>query len=430
MKRITIIAVCALAIGMARAESFETASSAVANMKIGWNVGNSLDSNSGDTDNMWIEQWTNCTPADYETAWGQPQTTQALIHMFKEAGFNAIRVPVTWYPHIDEDAVINEDWLERVTEVVDYVIDEGMYCIINVHHDTGSSNTHWLIADGDTYAEVKDKYEKLWTNIATAFIEYDEHLLFEAYNEMLDSYNSWCFASFATDNSYDSSVASDAYTAINNYAQSFVSAVRATGGNNAERNLIVNTYAACSGEGTWNSHLSDPLTQLTIPTDDATDHIAAEVHVYPTITSGLSTAVSSVTQCFGSIKTNLVSKGVPVIIGEWGTSGLDSDYTNYQSDVVSFAEQFVALAKEYGYATFMWMMLSDGDDRSVPQWSCEDLKDAVVKGYYGEEGYVSAVSSVTVDKEDDGAYYDVAGRRVASPEKGIFFRNGQKYLFR
>ena len=80
-------------------EGYETSWSAVANMRLGWNLGNTLDSNSGDTSSMWIEKWTDRSPTAYETAWGQPVATRELIHMFKEAGFNAIRVPVTWYPH-------------------------------------------------------------------------------------------------------------------------------------------------------------------------------------------------------------------------------------------------------------------------------------------------------------------------------------------
>ena len=82
------------------AQEFESATSAVTNMRVGWNLGNTLDSNSGATDNMWIEKWSARNPSDYETAWGQPVTTEATIKMFKEAGFNAIRVPVTWYPHM------------------------------------------------------------------------------------------------------------------------------------------------------------------------------------------------------------------------------------------------------------------------------------------------------------------------------------------
>ena len=192
-------------------EGFETSFSAVANMRIGWNLGNTLDTHSGAVDNMWIESSTNRSSSAYETGWGQALTTKALIHMFKKAGFNAIRVPVTWYPHFGSVTVkdnvwdkstwrgygINKEWMARVKEIIGYVLDEGMYCIVNVHHDTGAATTTWLTADVAEYNKYQQRYEELWTRIANEFTDYDDHLLFEAYNEMLDPYNSWCFASMS-----------------------------------------------------------------------------------------------------------------------------------------------------------------------------------------------------------------------------------------
>ena len=174
--------------------------------------------------------------------------------MFKDAGFNAIRVPVTWYPHMGvkvndlnwdlsawNPTQVDAAWMARVKEIVDYVVNNGMYCIINVHHDTGAATTAWLRASTDNYNKYKDTFEDLWKQIATEFKDYDEHLLFEGYNEMLDKYDSWCFASFAAPGQYDATSAADSYKAINQYAQSFVNAVRATGGKNAYRNLIASS---------------------------------------------------------------------------------------------------------------------------------------------------------------------------------------------
>ena len=127
----------------------------------------------------------------------------------------------------------------------------------------------WLIADDGVYKKERSRFEALWTQIAEEFRDYDEHLLFEGYNEMLDTQRSWCFASFAANGGYNASIAKSAYSGINSYAQSFVDAVRATGGNNAQRNLIVNTYGSCSGSGTWSSHLQDPLKQMKLPEDAA-----------------------------------------------------------------------------------------------------------------------------------------------------------------
>ena len=211
----------------ALAQEFESATSAVKNMRVGWNLGNTLDANSGSTTNMWIEKYTQRKTSDYEKAWGQPVTTEALIKMFKDAGFNAIRVPVTWYPHMgvvnnelnwDIDSwtptKVDEKWMARVKEIVDYVINNGMYCIINVHHDTGAATTAWIRANTANYNKYKDTFEDLWTQIATEFKDYDEHLLFEGYNEMLDSYGSWCFASFAAPGQYDAESAADSYEAV------------------------------------------------------------------------------------------------------------------------------------------------------------------------------------------------------------------------
>jgi aryl-phospho-beta-D-glucosidase BglC (GH1 family) len=213
-------------------DPFESAAEAVLNMGAGWNLGNTLDTNSGDTNNMWIEAWTSRTPKDYETSWGQPETTRELIHMFKEAGFGVIRVPVTWYPHMgtitlhDQNkwnpatwtgTTVDPQWMARVKEVVDYVINEGMYCILNVHHDTGSAPTAWIRASEDGFNAAKDRYEVLWQQIAITFKDYGEKLLFESYNEMLDQYDSWCFASFAAPGNYDADVARGAYNAIYSY---------------------------------------------------------------------------------------------------------------------------------------------------------------------------------------------------------------------
>lgn len=383
-------------------EGYETSWSAVSNMRIGWNLGNTLDSNSGDTSNMWIEMWSDRSPSAYETAWGQPLATRELIHMLKESGFNAIRVPVTWYPHYGNVIVnnltwdkstwtgydINSAWMSRVKEVVDYVLAEGMYCILNVHHDTGASTTAWLVADETTYQNTKYRFETLWTKIATEFKDYGDRLLFEGYNEMLDPYNSWCFSSFGTSNGYDESVANSAYRAINKYAQSFVNTVRSTGGNNSNRNLIVCTYGACCGEGSWNSHLSEPLTNMQKPSDTVEDHIIFEVHSYPDI-SDLNYVKSNINTMLTRLDNYLIKKGAPVIFGEWGPSDSNEDaYHTLHDNLLSFASYFVEQAKALGIGTFYWMGLTDGNDRSVPRWSQEDLKEAIVRGYYGEAGYI------------------------------------------
>ena len=369
-------------------DAFESAGQAVLNMGAGWNLGNTLDSNSGDLDNMWIEAYTSRTPKDYETAWGQPEATRALIHMFKEAGFGAIRVPVTWYPHMGTITLHNQNqwdpstwsgtevdpaWMARVKEVVNYVIDEEMYCILNVHHDTGAGSTAWLIASVDGFDAAKTRYQALWKQIANQFKDYGPKLLFESYNEMLDPYDSWCFASFATPDRYDATVATSAYNGINSYARLFAETVRATGGNNAYRNLIVNTYGACSGDGTWNSHLSEPLTQMALSEEPG--HIAIQVHSYWDATQ-FNSQKADIDRLFTNLDTHIVKRlGVPVIIGEWGGS-TEGDDPN-----VRFASYFSQKAKAAGIAAFWWMGLSDGQDRSLPAWTMPKTKDAILQPY-------------------------------------------------
>jgi len=405
MKRILLMAAALLCLtGVAKAQNFETATEAIANMGVGWNLGNTLDATSGKSQDLTSEIY-----------WGQPYTTPELMVMMKEAGIGAIRVPVTWYNHMDTSGKVDAAWMSRVKEVVDYVISQGLYCIVNVHHDTGDG-TQWLHATSATYSSTRNKYESLWKQIAETFKDYDQRLLFEGYNEMLDKYNSWCYATYNTSSRYIAADAKDAYDAINNYAQSFVNAVRSTGGNNAKRNLVVNTYGACCGSGTWNTHLKDPLTEMKLPTDVAgTGHIIFQVHSYPAIatesggvvTNRSMTAIKAeIDDMVTALKTNLVAKGAPVIIGEWGTSNVDSKVTDYdgrRSHMMAFVDYFIKTMKANGIGTFCWMGLSSGAYRSMPAFDQPDLAQQIVKSYYG-----SCDAYVYPTKEDFDIDYTVA----------------------
>lgn len=321
----------------------ETAAQAVLNMKIGWNLGNTLDSNSGEV-NGWIEKYTDRSPKAYETAWGQPQATQALMHKFHDIGFNAIRVPVTWWPHVDKDTVVNTAWMNRVEEVVGYVLNEGMYCILNVHHDTGSSSSSWLRADLKHFDAINARYVKIWKQIAERFNKYGDHLLFESYNEILDTAGTWNYPKDAT-----------AYKAVNQLAQSFVNTVRATGGNNWQRNLVVNTYCAGNG-GTWGNS-NEVLSQFAVPADVVQNHIAVEVHSYnpwdwdKNHGKWTTSCESDMSAMMGRLNTYFVSRGVPVIIGEYGAMNIDTTAID-QAEGVKYATSVVSKAKTLSIATF------------------------------------------------------------------------------
>lgn len=396
MKHYLLLSLFAASSLTLQAQITETATEAVKNMGVGWNLGNTLDANAASGTNIDLASYWGQQDLNSETYWGQRKTKPELMTMMKNAGFGAIRVPVTWFNHMDKDGNVDKEWMKRVHEVVDYVIDNNMYCILNVHHDTGAgsdSQKHWLQADEQVYEKVKDKYEKLWKQIAEEFKDYGKELLFEGYNEMLDPLNSWCFASFAASGQYNATVATSAYNAINKYAQSFVNTVRATGGNNESRNLIVNTYAAANGSGTWNAHLTDPLTKLNMPEDKTKGHIIFEVHAYPTIVNDNGTPKSSSTvkkEIDDMIKTlndKLVSKGGPVIIGEWGSSNVDksgeTDYDLHKTEFFQFVDYFVQQTKAAGMGTFYWMGLTDGLYRTQPAFHQADLAERIAKAYHG-----------------------------------------------
>lgn len=204
------------------------------NIKIGWNLGNSLEATGG------------------ETAWGNPATTLAMIDKIREMGFNAVRIPCAWDQYLSDETTyeIKSSWLSRVKEVVDYCMQNDLYAILNIHWDGG-----WLENDiPNGYSEeVNNKQKVLWTQIATYFRDYDEHLLFAGCNEP---------------NVEDE----DDMATLLKYEQTFVDAVRATGGKNVYRNLIV------QGPSTDIDKTMQYMTSL--PVDMTPDRLSVEVHYY------------------------------------------------------------------------------------------------------------------------------------------------------
>lgn len=346
----------------------ESAVEAVKKMGLGTNFGNCMDVVA-----MWLNM-NNNSVTEFEKGWGQEPTTKPMVDFLKKEGFGAVRIPVTWFQHIKDDGTVDEAWMNRVQEIVDYVVDNGMYCILNVHHDTGADNDeykHWIKADVDNYNANKGKFEKLWTQIAARFKDYDQHLIFEGFNEMLDANSNW-----------NNPANNNSYKGLNAYAQSFVNAVRATGGNNTTRNLVVNTYAAACGE--------EVLKNLTIPTDKVSGHIIVEVHSYSPwdwFSKGVwdQSCSNEMKSIFTRLNNYFVSKGIPCIIGEYGTHGSKAVSKNSTaSEIKAAADQaadIVKQAKAYGIATFYWMSIFDGKDRTIPQWTLPTVVDAMKKAY-------------------------------------------------
>lgn len=380
MKQILLLACGLLMSFSAQAQSFENAKDAVKNMGVGWNLGNTLDANDAS------KTWT--TTEQHETCWGQPVTKPELMKMMKEAGFNSIRVPVTWYQEMDSEGNVNEAWMNRVKEVVDYVIDNGMYCILNVHHDTGDGNTHWIHASSTNYNKNKAKFEKLWKQIAETFKDYDQHLLFEGYNEMLDDNNTWNEPKNKT----------DGYKAINDYAKSFVTTVRNSGGNNASRNLIVNTYSASS----------TPNAMENLDKPENSNHIIFQIHSYPNWQTK-SNAKNEIDNLISNIKAKLIDRA-PVIIGEYATFTTwpsDIDYYAKDKEVALYAMDYlIKKTKENGIGTCYWMGLSDGSYRDMPAFHQADLAQTLIKAYYGSIAEYKYPTSEDFDITYDITYND------------------------
>lgn len=311
----------------------------VKKINIGWNLGNSLE------------------VPDNETGWGNPKTTKALIDAVKNAGFNAVRIPCAWDSYADQTTYeISAAWLARVKEVVDYCIDNGMYTIINIHWDGGWLEEHPLYS----YQEAVNKKQKAyWEQIATYFRDYDEHLLFAGTNEVHANYNE---------------PTTEHNTVQMSFNQAFVDAVRSTGGKNAYRNLIIQSY---------NTNIEWAVKYLKMPTDVVANRLILETHYYnpwdfcgqKSSESGVKfhwgkeggyTGVSSYGQednvrtQFASLKTNFVDKGIPVIMGEYGavnrTSALstDAEKQKHQESRAYFLKYVTQKMKEYGIAPFYW----------------------------------------------------------------------------
>ena len=305
-------------------------------MYLGWNIGNTLEAPGG------------------ENAWGNPNVSQLLIDSIKAAGFNAVRIPCAWDSHLSDAAnyTINPTWLARVKEVVDYCYKNNMYVIVNIHWDGG-----WL-ENNPTYAKqaaVNAKQKALWEQIAVYFRNYDEHLLFAGTNEVHADYNTPTTENITVQESYN---------------QTFVDAVRSTGGKNYYRNLIIQSY---------NTNINYAYSNMTMSTDVVSNRLFAEVHYYdPWDFCGDTSAsmkyywgspysslgVSSYGQedfmraQFAKMKTKFVDKGIPVILGEFGamrrSTLTGTSLTNHLASRAYFYQYLVQQARNNGIIPFLW----------------------------------------------------------------------------
>lgn len=323
------------------------ASELAAQMFAGWNLGNTLEAPGG------------------EISWGNPAVTQNFIDSVKEAGINAIRLPCAWNSHIENAATckLSISWLSRVKEVVDYCYSKDMYVILNIHWDGG-----WL-ENNPTYAKqfaVNSKQKAFWEQIAVNFRDYDEHLLFAGTNEVHSS----------TDPTTENHIVQQSFN------QTFVNAVRSTGGRNYYRNLVIQAY---------NTNIDLAVSKLVISNDNVDNRLMVEVHYYdPWEFCGLEADAtwatvknlwgvdyaqygpiaewgqeSWVLTQFQKMKTNFVDEGYPVILGEYGVtrrSALTGSTLQHHLDSRAYYYRYVTQqAKNFGLVPFVWDNGSTGN---------------------------------------------------------------------
>ncbi len=313
-------------------------------MGLGWNLGNSLDATGG-------------SGLDTETSWSNPKTTQALIDKAKSLGFNTVRVPVSWGKHVSGDNyTIDSAWLARVKEVVDYCYKNDMYVILNIHHDTKSSAS----ASGAGYYPRSSAYSSsekfvtsVWSQAAEYFKDYDYHLIFETLNEprLIGTGYEWWFNKWNIP-----SEVKDAIDCINKLNQKAVDTIRDTGSNNRGRLIMCPGYDASIDGAT--------VSGFKLPTDISgnKNRIAVSVHAYSPYnfamnidtSNGATSTYSSyikdeLKNLFSTLKSNFRDKGIPVVIGEFGSTD-----KNNTAERVKWATDYTALAKKNKIPCVLW----------------------------------------------------------------------------
>ena len=318
-------------------------------MGLGWNLGNQLEASSGGLPS--------------ETCWGNPEITKELIDTVKAQGFKTVRIPVSYLDMIGDgpDYKIDTDWLDRVQEVVDYVVDNDMFAIVNMHGDGYYTVDHsWLLCaeDDDKQTEIKDKYGKVWTQIADRFKAYDQHLIFESMNEEFN-------------NDYGKPD-EKAYDNINAYNQIFVDSVRATGSNNEKRWLLL------PGWNTNIEYTAGDDYNFKIPTDNGCKadgkRIMISVHYYDPFNFTIDENKTAKTQWgkyavknydnwgqedyvdsqMALLNEKFVSQGYPVVIGEFGAQDKTEKFADYNEFRRYWAEYLIKAAKKNGIVCVYW----------------------------------------------------------------------------
>ncbi len=323
----------------------------VADMKVGWSLGNTLDAHG-------------TIGLTSEISWGNPMTTQEMIDAVVDKGFNVIRIPVTWVGHVSAppEYEINQEWMERVKEVVDYAYSRDVYVIINLHHE------EWLYPSYENEEAIIQRVTALWEQIAEAFKDYDEHLIFEGLNEprKIGTNVEW--------NGGDR----EGQEVVNHVLAEFVRVVRESGGNNKLRHLMIPGYGASSAE--------KAIKAIELPEDDK---LIVSVHAYIPYDFALNTTgrtewnkdTKDIDDLMKLLKKEFTDKGIPVIIGEFGAMNKDND-----EDRIAWVKYYISAAKEIGVPCVWWdnnAFTTDGEnfgllDRRTCTFPNEELVNAII----------------------------------------------------
>lgn len=309
-------------------------------------------------------------PAYYETAGGYGLITATTMQAIADAGYKCVRVPVTWHLHMDNiNATIDKVWLDRVEEVVNLALNAGLYVIINLHHDAGTIVGVWCISDLEHYETTSAGLVNIWTQVAERFKNHDYKLLFEGYNEMLDGDNTWTYPK--KQSSMDVS---------NQLAQDFVTAVRRTGGKNSTRNLIVSTYATTA--------TTRAVEAFQMPWDITAGHLFVQVHSYvpqdfcSQVATGRNNLIegdfTSMEAVFEPLDRVFLSKGYPVILGEFGAFPREG---RSEDDRATHAGYMTKLSLQHGVVPIIWYNPLNNAERSNGTWKYTNIRDAMINAY-------------------------------------------------
>lgn len=320
-------ALSAFPAGYASAADIMTADDITEAMSIGWNIGNSLDASG-------------ISPS-HETSWGNPVVTQELIDAVKAKGFNTIRIPTTWYNEVttttDDSGnpvyTIREEWLARVKEVVDYCYKNDMYVILNLHHEEWINRSDFP----DAYDEMSVRLKQMWTQIATYFKDYDQHLIFEGMNEPRQTGVSWEWQGTEA-----------CFEVVNQLDADFVETVRGIDSPYQDTRLLMIPAYCASGYASAYSYLD-------IPEDD---YVAVSLHAYTpynfAMGDGDHTVFSDAYKAdldslFSDMQYYFTDKDIPAVLGEFSASNFHN--TDARCD---WADYYLTWAKKLGIPCVLW----------------------------------------------------------------------------